>query len=128
MYLSQLLPLKYALLLRMINENELKVLYEKETSNFYNLLFIGIICVDKDPTVGIVFRMQVNLILFSEQMTNSWCDVFFAKIDKNITEKPNVLSGLLNDIPKENGKYMIYRFVGLIKFMNVYKHILILPI
>jgi len=106
---------------RMINIEELMILYEKENRNFYVSLFIGIICICKDPTSGIVFGMLVYLLFFSEKMTESWCDIFFADIGQEI-EEHNMLCGVIADVPREIGNYVVYRFVGMVNYMNIEKH------
>jgi MFS superfamily sulfate permease-like transporter len=65
--------------------------------------------------------MLVYLLLFSEQMASSWCDILFAEVTEDSKSKKH-MEGIVNDLPKENGNYVIYRFVGLINFMNIDRH------
>lgn len=106
---------------RMINMEELLILYEKENRNFYVSIFIGILCICKDPTSGIVFGMLVYLLFFTDKMTESWCDIFFAEIG-HVIEKEKVLRSVIPDVPREKGNYVVYRFVGLVNYMNIEKH------
>jgi MFS superfamily sulfate permease-like transporter len=106
---------------RMINMEELLILYEKENRNFYVSIFIGIVCICKDPTSGIVFGMLVYLLFFSEKMTDSWCDIFFADIGQEIEEQ-KMICGVIADVPREIGNYVVYRFVGIVNYMNIEKH------
>lgn len=107
---------------RMVNLNELEILYKKEQKNFFVLLFIGFICVFKDPTSGIVLGMLVYLLFFTEKMINPWCDIFFVEIEKQLMEATGVPRGAMSDVPNEPGSYVVYRFVGIFNFMNIDQH------
>jgi len=105
---------------RKVNFKEIKLFYnEKSQKNFYIFLFIAFLSVFKEPISGIVFGMLVYLIAFSEELTSCWYDILI--LDGNGTDK---LIGFELEKPMDaiEGKYEIYRFIGMINFMNIDKH------
>jgi SulP family sulfate permease len=135
---------------RMINFEEIKVLYERDRSNFYILISTAGICIITDPTVGIIFGMLIYLINFSENLISPWAEIITthetkAEIEEAILNKSMIttciteetktagkiihgnylvenLNLFVSDLPKEEGDYILYRVIGIVNFMNVKEH------
>lgn len=128
---------------RMVNYDELHHMYIYDKKNFSVAITIAVICVLKDPTVGIIFGMLIYLIFFCENLIEPWNEIILTHEKKRGCHSPmkqqsklNILDTLkdsnleidnreafLNDVPLEEGDFAIYRIIGIINFMNVDPHI-----
>ena len=128
---------------RMVDTNEMFELYEKDKKNFYLYIATAVICILKDPTIGIIFGMLIYLIVFSENLITPWSEIITThetKVSNKYFEgkdQPQLpakfesysadfvfenLNLFLDDLPKEEGDYVLYRIIGIINFMNVEEH------
>jgi SulP family sulfate permease len=129
---------------RMVDTEEMFELYEHDKKNFYLYIATAIICILKDPTIGIIFGMLIYLILFSESLITPWKEVIMTNEsrvkDKYFSEKDQKqnpakfqafnsdfvfenLNLFVDDLPKEEGDYVLYRIIGIVNFMNVVAHL-----
>lgn len=61
--------------IRMVNFEEIKILYEKDRPNFMILMTTATVCLLTDPVIGIVSGMLIYLMNFSENLINPWTEI-----------------------------------------------------
>lgn len=116
---------------RMINFEELGHLKKTDKGSFFIVMFIAFICIMRDPTVGIIFGMLLYLLGFCENLTRTWTEIVMVKEKKK--ETPSIsgrdsfefdnTDSFTDDIPREEGDFLLYRIIGSINFMNVIEHV-----
>jgi MFS superfamily sulfate permease-like transporter len=115
---------------RMVNVEELKHIYHHDKKSFSILLAVAIICILRDPVIGIVLGMLIYLISFCENLTNPFVEIITTH-ESNVLGQGNrdpvtVFSNIehhMNDIPHYEGDYLVYRIVGILTFMNMTEHV-----
>jgi MFS superfamily sulfate permease-like transporter len=115
---------------RMVNVTELIHIYHHDKKNFSILLAVAIICILRDPVIGIVLGMLIYLIAFCENLTIP-CVEMITTHEKNVVSQGGrdtvpVFSNIehhMADIPPQEGDYLIYRIVGILTFMNMTEHV-----
>ena len=115
---------------RMVNWVEIKHWYHNDTRSFNLFLVVFIVSVVEDPIIGIIVGMLIHLMLFTENLLTPFSEVILSSDDskKNpykrelINNNDSYLDAHFNDIPPKDIKYIIYRFIGGINFMNIEHH------
>ena len=115
---------------RMVNVQELIHIYHHDKKNFSILITVAIICVLRDPVIGIVLGMLVYLIGFCENLTAPYVEFIttheghsFKKGSRDAIASSSNLENHLSDIPTQDGDYFVYRIVGILTFMNLTEHV-----
>ena len=109
---------------RMINYDEVYNMMREDRGNFYLFLTVFIVSVLTDPIIGVFFGLLVYQVLFSELLLNPYSEVLVTedKIDANQNHSKSNLRDHFWDIPDKEGKYLVYRIVGVVNFMNIDIH------
>ena len=115
---------------RMVNVQELINIYQNDKKNFYLLITVAIICVIRDPVIGVIFGMLIYMIGFCENLTVPYCEFITTSRGHSlkqgsrdaVTSSSN-LEYHLSDIPTQDGDYFVYRIVGILTFMNLTEHV-----
>ncbi len=113
---------------RMVNYDDVLNMLKDDKANFYLFLGVFIVSVLTDPIVGVFFGLLIYQIIFSELLLNPYSEVLVTE------DKLEILSGNSSrhtksnlkdhfwDIPDKEGKYLVYRIVGVVNFMNIDIH------
>lgn len=126
MPLFQFLPLCFIasqmcyVAIKMVNFEEIEALWNNDQSNFKLLIFVFVVGVITDPIVGIFLGFLIFQLIFSENMFHPYSEIITYD-DSEKSAKENISSNFI-DIPEKAGKYIIYRFIGSINFMNIGVH------
>lgn len=112
---------------RMINFDQVFNMIKEDKANFYLFLAVFIVSVLTDPIVGLFFGLLIYQIIFSELLLNPYSEVLITedKLDITANNARHIKSNLKEhfwDIPDKEGKYLIYRLVGVVNFMNIDIH------
>ena len=108
---------------RMINTDEVIEMFKEDKKNFNLFILVFIISIVSDPIFGVFFGLLLYQLIFSEQLLNPYSEVIVTEdiLSENKKGKDN-LKEHFRDIPTKQGKYIVYRFVGVINFMNIGVH------
>lgn len=113
---------------RMINFEELSIMLKKDKTNFYLCLAVFIVGVLADPILALFFGLLIYQMVFTELLLNPYSEVLVtedrveqesALVQKHI--KTNIKDHFW-DLPEKEGKYIVYRIVGVINYMNIDIH------
>lgn len=108
---------------RMVNFSEVKDMFSHDRKNFWLFVFVFVLSVVTDPIIGVFLGLLIYQLLFSEMLLNPYSEVIMTR-DMVVEgqHRKNNLKEHFMDIPEKEGKYVIYRFVGVINFMNIDIH------
>jgi MFS superfamily sulfate permease-like transporter len=109
--------------IRLVNFDEVFHMFKKDKPNFNLLILCFIVGILTDPIIGIFLGLLIYQLLFSELLLNPYSEVILTedRIVQGEHKKTNNISHFC-DIPDKEGKYVIYRFVGVVSFMNIDIH------
>lgn len=109
--------------IRLVNFDEVGHMFRHDKPNFNLLIFVFLVGILTDPIIGIFLGLLIYQLLFSEMLLNPYSEVILTedKVIQNEHHKTNKLAHF-SDIPDKEGKYVIYRFVGVLSFMNIDIH------
>lgn len=108
---------------RMINTDEVIEMFKEDKKNFNLFIIVTIISVVSDPIYGVFFGLLLYQIIFSEQLLNPYSEVIVTQdILGDVKKSAENIKQHFRDIPTKPGKYIVYRFVGVINFMNIGVH------
>ena len=137
--------------IRMVDYHSLEFYWHSEKEQFWIMITVAAISVAIDTTYGLIIGIFVYLFKFAEKMMEAFAEItvgtpessgmYYISHEKLMKKKEMVKRGLLkwqnpdkiiletatpviDDIPIEaNGsRYVLYRFVGIINFMNIAQH------
>jgi len=112
---------------RMINYEEVYNMWREDKPNFYLFFTVFIVSILTDPIIGLFFGLLIYQIIFSDLLLNPYSEVLVTedKIDFKEGSRQHTKSNLKDhfwDIPEKEGRYFVYRIVGVINFMNIDIH------
>lgn len=110
---------------RMINWDEIGNMVKHDRANFYLCITVFIVGTLTDAIIGLFFGLLIYQIVFSELLLNPYSEVLVTQDRQQLESKKNLKINLKDhfwDIPEKEGKYIVYRIVGVINFMNVDIH------
>jgi SulP family sulfate permease len=138
--------------IRMVDYHSLEFYWKADKEQFWIMITVASVSILADTTYGLIVGMFVYLFKFAEKMMEAFSEITIATQDdstiRRITDeqidkkKAMVARGLLRwqnpdkmlleqaetlreDVPVElqgNYKFILYRFVGVINFMNISQH------
>ena len=112
---------------KMVNFHEIIHYYQQDKSSFYLIMVGGAFSLLADPTIGLIVAMIVYFFMFTTPFLNPFYEIIHTKSkNKNGKYLLNNLDQHLQDIPvgvkSDKRNFIVYRFVGILNFMNIDYH------
>lgn len=105
---------------KMVNFEEVEMMWNEDMTNFRLLIATFVIGILTDAIIGIFLGYLIYQIIYSDTSLNPYSEVIV--YDDAETSQTSNLSSNFCDVPSDQKKYIIYRFVGTLNFMNIEVH------
>ncbi len=105
--------------LNMMKGEHFSHMYHHDKTAFWMSLLVAVITIVEDPMVGILAGVALTMLIFMKKLSKAQSEITI-NTNKKLTHRL-----LADDFPKleEHGDVLVYRFAGLLTYVNSLSHI-----